>query len=62
MKRTKFQLIQTSCKRCGKPLVTGSRSLYGMDEAKAKYDRICQQCMTPEEHHELLNLLKNVFI
>jgi len=28
----RFQLVQTTCKRCGKPIYTGNRSLFGLDE------------------------------
>ena len=53
MKRPKFQLIKTECKRCGTPLYTGNRSLWGADSAKAKYGNICNKCMTPEERAEM---------
>jgi len=49
----KFQLIKTTCRRCEKPLTTGSRSLFGADELKAKLDRICADCITPEENQEM---------
>jgi len=32
----RFQLVQTTCKRCGKPIYTGNRSLFGLDDVKAK--------------------------
>jgi len=47
----KFRLISTTCKRCGKEIYTGNKSFYGNNEDKAKYDRICQDCITPEEKH-----------
>jgi hypothetical protein len=55
MKR-KFQLIETTCKRCGKKLLTGNRSLFGNDQMKAKLDRICYECCTPEE----LNIMQTL--
>jgi hypothetical protein len=57
MKRVKFQLIQTTCKRCGVSLYTGNRSLYGHDREKAKYDRICAKCITAEEQNEINKLV-----
>ncbi len=56
MRKSKFQLIQTTCRRCGKPLMTGNRSLFGLDEAKKRLDRICANCITPEEQAEILSL------
>ncbi len=54
MRRGAFQLVTTSCRRCGKALMTGSRSLFGADAAKARLDRICEACVTPEERAEML--------
>lgn len=31
MKKSKFSLYKTSCKRCGKELMTGNRSLWGTE-------------------------------
>jgi len=53
MKRTKFKLIPTTCPRCKKEVYTGNRSLYGADQARAKYKGICSDCITPEEHAEI---------
>ena len=55
MKR--FRLIPTSCRRCGKPLYTGNRSLYGFDKEKRELDRICEKCITPEEKERMLKLV-----
>jgi len=60
MKRQKFHLIQTTCKRCGKPLMTGNRSLFGFDKEKAELDRICKNCITPEENHRILSLIPKI--
>jgi RNase P subunit RPR2 len=57
MRKVKFQLIETTCKRCGRPLITGNRSLYGFNEQKARLDRICKDCITPEEQAELLRIV-----
>jgi hypothetical protein len=51
--RPKFRLIYTTCCRCGKPLMTGNRSLYGNDAAKHRLDRICDGCTTPQERAEV---------
>jgi superfamily II helicase len=51
--RRKFQLIVTTCRRCEKPISTGNRSLYGADEAKAKYNRICSDCVTEQDDYEM---------
>jgi RNase P subunit RPR2 len=57
MRKSRFTLIQTTCKRCGKPLMTGSRSLFGFDKEKAELDRICKNCITPEEQSRILKLV-----
>lgn len=46
-------LVPTTCKRCGRQLYTGNRSLYGNEALKAKYERICSGCMTPQEKADL---------
>ncbi len=51
--KTKFKLIACGCRRCGKQILTGNRSLYGADEAKAKYGRICSDCATEQENYEM---------
>lgn len=55
--KAKFYLYQTTCRRCGKPVTTGSRSLFGNDEVKSRLDRICSECITPEEQAEIRNLI-----
>lgn len=54
MRTGRISLVMTACRRCGKPITTGSRSLYGADEAKAKLDRICEICITPDERQAIL--------
>jgi len=56
MRKIKFQLIKVNCRRCGKELYTGNRSLFGWDEQKSRLDRICKDCITPEEQFEILKL------
>ncbi len=56
MKRRPITIVTTICRRCNKPLTTLSRSLYGADEAKARLDRLCSDCTTPEERQEMLML------
>jgi hypothetical protein len=54
--RGKIQILTVSCRRCDKQLATASRSLFGADAAKARLDRICEGCATPEERREMLTL------
>lgn len=54
MKRGRIQLITTTCRRCGKTLTTAGHSLTGADALKARLDRICSACITPEEEREML--------
>lgn len=53
MKHSRFQIVYTNCRRCNKPIATGNRSIYGADQLKAKYDRICESCITPDERHAI---------
>lgn len=53
--RGKIRIITTTCRRCGNPVATASRSILGADAAKAKFDRICKSCITPDEEREILN-------
>ena len=56
-RRRKIQLIETTCRRCGKPLLTASRSILGADNAKATYGSICSECMKPEEHFQMVRAI-----
>lgn len=58
-RRRKIEIIHVSCKRCGCALVTTSRSIYGADALKAELGSICEQCITPEERHRILNGVAN---
>ncbi|MEX3614436.1 MAG: DUF2688 domain-containing protein [Burkholderia gladioli] len=49
----RVEVIETTCRRCGCRLRTLSHSLYSTDEMKARLDRICATCTTPEEHREI---------
>lgn len=51
-------LLTTSCKKCGKPLLTAKCSLYGNQKAKLKFDRICSHCITEEQLQEILKISK----
>ncbi|MEG6512386.1 DUF2688 domain-containing protein [Desulforamulus ruminis] len=53
-KEIQIQIVTTQCKRCGKSLVKTNRSLYGMEELKAKFGDICSDCMSNEELGEML--------
>lgn len=55
MRRGRIQIVTTTCKRCNKPLAMTNRSIFGADEAKRKYERICRDCITEEERQEILN-------
>lgn len=53
MRHARFQIVYTTCRRCGKNIATGNRSIYGADRLKAQYDRICESCITNDERHEI---------
>lgn len=55
-RKVKFQLVETTCKRCGVKLYTGNRSLCGFDKEKKELDRVCSKCITPEEQRRILEL------
>jgi hypothetical protein len=42
-----------NCRRCGKRLATGTRSLIGAEALKRKWELICATCLTPAERVEL---------
>lgn len=48
MPKARIQLIETKCEKCGKPLVTTSRSLHGLDALKAATPILCAGCATVE--------------
>jgi hypothetical protein len=54
MRHPRIRIIQTACRRCGAPVATASRSVWGLDALKAKLERICEACMTPEEQDAML--------
>jgi hypothetical protein len=51
----RISIISTNCRRCGKSISTLNRSITGADALKAKLDKICQDCITPDEEREILN-------
>lgn len=51
----KISFLQTKCERCGKGLVTASRSLWGMDKQKKEFGVVCSSCTTKKESNELLH-------
>lgn len=59
MRKVKYQLYTTECKRCGNPVTTSTRSLYGANSAHAKYAGICSDCMWPEEREEMQRQIQN---
>lgn len=55
MKRGRIFFYTAPCRRgCGTMLATASRSILGADALKRKYELICDKCLTPEEHDEIL--------
>ena len=50
-----IQIVTTKCKRCGKQIATGSRSLIGLDSLKSALGDICNDCITPEERQIILH-------
>ena len=55
MPKLKFELVETDCKRCGRKVTTGSRSLHGADGLKAELGGICSRCIKPEEETRILD-------
>lgn len=53
MKRARFHLVPTTCRRCGKAIYTGSKALVGTPEMKARYERLCESCFTPDEREAM---------
>lgn len=53
MRRPRFALVKTTCRRCGAPIVTGSHALIGSDQMKARYGSICDSCITLEEREAM---------
>lgn len=53
MPRKRIQIVVSKCKRCGCQLATASRSIYGNDVAKRKYELICKNCLTDEEYNDM---------
>jgi hypothetical protein len=59
-RKPKIQIITAPCRRgCGTQLATASRSIYGADEAKRKYELICNDCLTAEEKEHMHNSIAN---
>ena len=53
---------ETTCKRCGKTIYTADRSIYGLDELKARLGRVCETCVTPEENQEIQEAMANCLL
>lgn len=58
----KPKILTTTCRRCSKPITTLNKSLYGLDELKARLDRICTDCITTEEAREILDEQANAIL
>lgn len=52
----------TKCKRCGKPLVSLNKSIWGANDAQTKYAGICEGCMTEKEKQELQNMVNTAVL
>jgi len=50
----KIAIVKTECARCGKEIFTCKRSLLGSESLKRKWGMICEDCITPEEKHQIL--------
>lgn len=55
----RIHLVETTCRRCGKPLLTASRSLMGADNAKMVYGSICSECMGTDERDQMVRAIGN---
>ncbi len=53
MRKNRIQMITAPCKRCGNPVTTASRSIYGLDRQKAEFGVVCSNCATPEEKYDI---------
>jgi hypothetical protein len=54
MRGSRIKIVQTQCKRCGKPISTLSGSLLGADALRAELGEICGACITPDENQRIL--------
>lgn len=61
-RRRRPLIVHTNCKRCGKPLVTTSRSIMGLDKLKERLGSICSNCTTPEEKQEMLDAMAGAIL
>jgi hypothetical protein len=59
MRRSRIQIIISKCRRCGCKLATASRSIWGDEAGKKKYELICKNCLTSEEEADILNRQSN---
>ena len=62
VRKNRITIEQTTCRRCGKPLATTSRSLFGLDRLKARLGSICSDCMTEDEKQEMLEAMGDSII
>lgn len=59
MARKRIQIIMSKCRRCGTPLATASKSIWGDESTKKKYELICEKCLTPDEKSDMFNRQAN---
>ena len=48
-----IKLIQTACKRCGRPLLTAEKAIHGDHSLKTRLGNICSACITPKEKRQM---------
>lgn len=54
MRKKRIQIHTAKCRRgCGKTLATTNRSIWGDEASKAKFELICEDCMTGDERQEM---------
>lgn len=59
MARRRITIIVSKCRRCGCKLATASRSIWGDEATKKKYELICDNCLTDDEKADMLNRQAN---
>lgn len=64
MKRRSSKFVYGLCRRdCGRRLATLAESIHCNAALKSKYELICDECLTSDEHEVLLNqIAENILI
>jgi len=54
MRKRRIRIHTAKCRRgCGKVLATTNRSIWGDEASKAKFQLICEGCLTHDERQEM---------